>query len=133
MMQPIASALNPEQIRAVAEHYAGLPPGPRSAETNDSAEKKAAIERGRTLATRGVPDRRVPSCIDCHNPAADVANGHYPALTGQWQEYLVEQLDLFATGRRGGSPYAHLMDRAVLRLTRAEMRDMAAFYASGTE
>ena len=133
MMQPIASALDPEQIRAVAEHYAGLPPGPGSAPTNGTTETKAAIERGRTLATRGVPDRRVPSCIDCHRPPAHAANGHYPTLTGQWQDYLVQQLELFEKGRRGGSPYAHLMDRAVLRLTRAEMRDVAAFYASGTE
>jgi cytochrome c553 len=129
IMQPIAADLDPEQMRAVANYYARLPAGPPRPTETDAA---AAVERGRAIATRGVPERRVPSCTDCHGPEAHPANGNYPVLAGQWQEYLVLQLELFEAGHRGGSPYAHLMDRVVRRLTPAEMRDVAAFYAGSS-
>lgn len=123
IMEPIAAALSPGQIRAVADHYAAL----RVAALPTS--NAAAVERGSGIATRGVPARRVPSCADCHGPKPHRINEHYPVLAGQWEEYQVLQLELFSAQNRGGSPYFPLMDRAAHNLSAQEMRDVSAFYA----
>ena len=51
-------------------------------------------------------------------------------MTGQFAEYLVLQLRLFAENRRGGSAYAHLMRKFAGELTAEQMNDVAAYYAS---
>lgn len=123
IMEPVAAALDPGQILALAEHYAALR-GAALPTSND-----AAVERGREIAARGVPARRVPSCADCHGPKPHRINDHYPLLAGQWEDYQVQELERFSAGDRGGSPYSPLMERAAHSLTSQEMRDVAAFYA----
>jgi cytochrome c553 len=124
VMQPISVALDGPQIAELARHFAALPRAPARA-----GQDAAAVERGRVLAERGVPQAKVPVCRQCHDRARDT-NPLYPRLEGQWAEYLVLQLELFATGTRGGTEWAHLMDRAIHRLEPGQMRDVAAFYAS---
>jgi cytochrome c553 len=68
--------------------------------------------------------------MDCHGPTDYPRNPAYPLLEGQYADYLVLQLELFAERRRGGSPYAPLMHHVVDRLDEQQMRDVAAFYAS---
>lgn len=71
----------------------------------------------------------MPACSDCHGLSSGPRNDAYPLLAGQPAEYLELQLLLFATGRRGGSPFAHLMDHAGPRLDAAQRRDVAEYYA----
>ena len=123
MMQPIAAALDERETRALADWYARLPPGPVE------SHEPAAVERGRVIATRGIPATRVPACEKCHGPGR---RADYPRLAGQYADYLVLQLELFRDQRRGGSRFAHLMSSVAPRLTPAQMRDVAAFYASRT-
>jgi cytochrome c553 len=127
IMQPIAAALRASDVQAVAEYYARLPSG------SAHSELDSAAQRGRAIAERGVRERRVPSCRDCHGPEPVHTNANYPILAGQWKDYLILQLELFKRGQRGGSPYAHLMEPAFRGLTGEEMRDVAAFYASGAD
>jgi cytochrome c553 len=95
-------------------------------------ELTAALERGKAIATQGIPRRRVPSCVDCHGPDARRRNPIYPILAGQYADYLVLQLDLFKQRRRGGSDYAHLMHPITTWLTSEQMHDVALYYASLT-
>ena len=53
-----------------------------------------------------------------------------PRLAGQYADYILLQLELFAAGHRGGGPRAHLMDSVAPRMSREQMRDVAAYYAS---
>ena len=135
IMEPIAAGLSAEDRREVARYYGALEPvapaapaAPAAPEA--SAEHAARIERGRELALHGVPARGVPACIDCHGPWPAPRNAAYPELAGQFAPYLELQLELFADGRRGGSPFAHLMDHVAPRLTPEQRRDAAAYYAS---
>jgi cytochrome c553/cytochrome c5 len=128
IMQPIAAGLTEEQRRAVVVYYSRLPAGAPSEDFDSSA--RASIDRGETIAAEGIPDRGVPSCRDCHGPSPWARNPVYPALAGQYADYLILQLELFRAGRRGGSPYAHLMDHVARRLSREQMRDVALYYAS---
>jgi cytochrome c553 len=143
-MEPIAVALSQETIATLADYYAkqtgGLSaatPPTRPAESGRpdgdavrGAQKTAQIERGRTIAMRGIPKQRVPACADCHGPSDFPRNPNYPALAGQYADYLVLQLTLFKKGARGGTDYAHLMRPAAAGLTPQQMRDVASYYES---
>jgi cytochrome c553/cytochrome c5 len=126
IMQPIAAGLSQEEMHELARYYASLqePPSPPH---QDAA---LAIERGKAIASRGIPNQRVPSCVDCHGPGATRRNPIYPELAGQYADYLVLQLRLFKQEHRGGTAYAHLMRPVATRLTLEQMRDVALYYAS---
>ena len=124
IMQPIAASLERETIGELAAHFARLPPAP--AQRGDPA----AIARGEAIAHEGIPSQRVPSCADCHGPGATPHDGAYPLHAGQHADYLILQLELFARGHRGGSPYARLMRPIAGQLTEEQRRDVAAYYAS---
>jgi cytochrome c553 len=129
-MQPIAAALSERELPELVAYYAGLPGLSDGEVAARSGDADAAIERGRAIAQRGVPNQRVGSCVDCHGPAPKRKNANYPRLAGQYVDYLVLQLELFDRSQRGGSSYAHLMHKVAPRLSPHQMRDVAAYYAS---
>jgi cytochrome c553 len=128
IMQPIAAGLSPEETRALAQYYARRPAEPGSG--NQAPPVDSAVERGQQIAARGLPDQRVPACRHCHGPGSAPRNPAYPRLAGQFAEYLLLQLELLKTGRRGGSDYAHVMRRVAAGLERDQMQAVAAYYAS---
>jgi cytochrome c553 len=142
MMQPSAAALSAIEIDELARYYSRL--DARSAKVEATrgaaaagavhalANTSAAIERGAQIARHGIPERRVASCSDCHGPGTERRTPAAPLLAGQYADYLVLQLELFAGNTRGGSPYAQLMDEVAPRMTRDQMRDVALYYASLT-
>src|SRR5690606_17800805 len=110
VMQPVAALLGETEMAELADYYAAqstAPPAPQVAAVPDDD----AIERGRLLAQAG--DQDVPSCKHCHGPEGGSRNPLYPELAGQYADYLALQMRLFAAGGRGGTDYAHLMERAV--------------------
>jgi cytochrome c553 len=123
IMMPVVLGLDAERRAALASYYAQLPPPAASV----ALAPPEATARGQLIAERGLPERRVPSCNDCHG--AGEADERYPSLAGQWPEYLVLQLELFEAKTRGGSDHAQLMD-PVRGLTASERSDVAAFYAA---
>lgn len=140
IMQPIAAGLSDAQMRALARHYASLAPfaatprvdGHRGEARHDRAgpQDATAVVRGAELATRGLGERRIPACRHCHGPDARERNPLYPDLAGQYADYLELQLRLFRQGERGGTPYARIMHTAASALTPADIRALAAYYAS---
>lgn len=127
MMEPIAQGLGSEAIRELAEYYGSRPAPPAPP---PDPELRAAIERGASISRHGIPQQRVPSCMDCHGPGAQRRRPSYPNLAGQPADYLILQLELFKRGVRGGSPYAHLMHTVATRLHPDQMRAVALYYAS---
>lgn len=125
IMGPIAGVLTRDRMRALADYYASAS-GTRSGAIRDAA----VVAAGEAIAMRGIPEQDVPSCSDCHGPSTHPRNRAYPILAGQYPEYLVLQLQLFREGRRGGSPYAHLMQSFAHRLTPEQARAAAEYYAS---
>jgi cytochrome c553 len=127
MMEPIAAELSPEEMQALARYYGDLTP---YVPTRPPQLLAAAIERGETIVKQGIPSRRIPSCADCHGPSTIPHNPYYPVLAGQYAEYIILQLELFAKEHRGGSLYAGLMHPTAHRLTRGQMHDVAQYYSS---
>lgn len=131
IMEPIAAALDPAERRELADYYANLAPSLTAATSVASVPAAdERIRRGAEIAHEGAPTEGVPSCVDCHGPGTRPRKSAYPNLAGQYASYLVLQLELLQKGNRGGSPYVHIMRHVATRLTREQMRDVAAYYAS---
>lgn len=76
IMTAVAATLSDETMRDIAAYYERLPA--RAAGTPvDVSDTRAAI------AARGIPDRDVPACAECHGPSAQPKNPAYPKLAGQ--------------------------------------------------
>jgi len=125
IMGEIASKLSDDAMRDVAAHYERLPP--REA---DAGKDEAAITRGRAIATRGVAERDIPACIECHGPTPFPKNPAYPKLAGQHASYLKAQLTLLQERRRGGTANVNLMHTFVNRLQQSEIYDVAEYFAA---
>lgn len=125
IMQPMAVGLSERTMRELARHYASAPP----AAGTQPAESEL-VRLGAQLARRGNGDRRIPACTHCHGPKQGPRNPAYPLLAGQYFDYLLNQLELWRQGHRGGSEYARLMHSAARRLEGREIRALAAYYAS---
>lgn len=107
--------------------FAAQPAAP-PAGTLDGTE--AAHREGRSIAEHGIPARKIPSCNDCHGPKRKVRDG-YPLLSGQPSAYLARQLRLFATGTRGGSPFAALMESVQAHALRPnEIQAVSSYFSS---
>lgn len=136
IMEPIAAALGQAEREGLALWYEKL--GTGSADgvlAVDSLRARTALDReavrrGARIAFEGVPARDVPACVQCHGPSVPVANDAYPLIAGQDYAWLVTQLDLLRSGRRGGGGYREVMHMVVSRMTAEQARDVAAFYAS---
>ena len=122
IMQPIASELPAPVIDELARYYASLP-APRS---SPAATESAEIEEGRRLAHEGDAARGVPACDHCHGANALPL---YPRLAGQSAPYVEAQLKAWRSAR-GRTDLDAIMAPIARRLTDAQMRDAAAYYAS---
>ncbi len=122
MMGSIAAAMDPGTRDALISYYSRLAPAVARGAAGDAA-------RGEAIATRGIPERRIPACLECHQPDAD-QNREYPVLDGQHAEFLLQQLQLFNEDARGGSQNASIMRPIAMRLTPEEMQAVAAYFAA---
>jgi cytochrome c553 len=125
IMGNIAAGLSDDTMRQVAQYYASLPP-----RTAERVTDMSAIAPGAAIALRGVNDRDIPACAECHGPTDVPKNPSYPRLTGQHVRYLTSQLELLKERRRGGSPNVNLMHVFVDRLNPEQMRHVTLYYAS---
>ena len=123
IMEPIAAALTPEMMRELADYYSRLT-------RNSTTHANVNLERGRLIASYGIPAKQVPACAECHLSNSGPKNQFYPFLTGQYPEYIQLQLELFQKQHRGGTAYSNIMQHVARNLTATEIRDIAAFFAS---
>jgi cytochrome c553 len=132
LMQPVAQGLRPAETALLADYFSRLPSGHVAAAGPhaSAAADPAAVERGARIAQRGIPERGVPACLECHGPRSGPINPAYPLLDGQYRAYLELQLRLFRADQRGGSPFAHLMRRVAATLPPESIPDVAAYYAA---
>lgn len=133
-MQAIASALDDNQIRAVAAYYGKLPgwqaaPSAPLAAANPADAPPEAWTRGQKLAIRGNWDKEIPACFACHGPAGEGVAPHFPALSGQPAAYTRSQLKAWQSGTRTHDPQG-LMKSVALRMSPAEIDAVSAYLAN---
>lgn len=121
VMTPMAANLTPEQIDAVAAHYAAQTSKPAG------ATQPALLELGKKIYNDGNVDNGVPACAGCHLPDAS-GNARYPHLAGQHAPYTYMELKKFASGERDNDR-GLVMQSVALRLSDEEMRAVAEYLA----
>ncbi|MDE2091947.1 MAG: cytochrome c4 [Gammaproteobacteria bacterium] len=82
------------------------------------------VKAGEALYRGGDQASSIPACLACHGPDG-AGNGPMaiPALAGQYADYVVSQLQAFASGTRT-SP---MMNPIASRLTPGQMRAVASY------
>lgn len=135
VMMPVAYWLSDAQIAALAAHYSSQPPPPESSQESLARIDRGLQSEGRRWAHQGDVAAKIPACVACHGPGehsdkAHQAEPHYPRLAGQPQQYLQNQLRLFAERNRGGGPDASLMHEVADNLDEDHRAALAAYYAS---
>jgi cytochrome c553 len=121
-MQPLAADLQPEDMRHLADYYAGLTlPREEPKITNT-----VLIESGRKLALEGAPNIGVPPCVRCHaNP-----NATYPRLDGQHAAYMAGHLRLWKMRVSPATDVAAIMAPITQRLSEQQIDAVSAYFAT---
>lgn len=126
IMEPIAKALSQKDRRAVAEYMSRqTPPVAKPSGLPD----KELISKGKAIAMDGHWSKGVPGCNQCHGPAGSGVGAAFPRLAGQSARYIENQLKAWKEATRSNDPL-HLMTGLASKLTEADMKAVAAYYAS---
>ena len=125
VMQPIASALTPQEREAVAKYFSEQAP----AKANDAVPDPKLVAAGAALAARGDWAKGVPACKSCHAPDALGTGGTVPRLAAQSSEYIVAQLRAWQGGTRHDDPLG-LMTSIASKLDSNQIAAAAAYFSS---
>ena len=118
-MAPIVASLSDADIDNLAAHFSSLPAAVGTA----SASVAAAGEK---LYRGGDAERGIPACMSCHGPAGrGMDAAAFPAVSGQYAQYSIAQLQAFAAGTRSGP----MMQQIASRLDAASMQAVAEYMA----
>lgn len=123
VMRQAAAQLRPDEMTALARHFAAMP-GPAS------QGRAIPNARARFIAERGLPQWELPACLSCHDPRKPNAA---PSLYGQRAAYLAARLE-----RWRGSDYVvdakksrDLMPTIARRIPREMVDPLARYFETG--
>ncbi|MFN3886905.1 MAG: c-type cytochrome [Aquabacterium sp.] len=94
VMNGMAAALTPEDMRNVAAFYGSKKPPVGTAKNQELVALGERIYRG------GIAKKAVPACAGCHSPNGAGIPVQYPRLGGQHADYIKAQLTAFRQGER---------------------------------
>lgn len=126
IMTPIARAMSPWDMGAVARYYARFRPQPPVV---PDEENPVRLARGRILYEHGDLADKVVACSRCHGSNAHGLGGRFPWLAGQSEAYLKEQLRSFRGGARRGLGLG-LMRSAARPLNNRQIGDIALYVST---
>lgn len=86
------------------------------------------LDYGREIYINGIPDSGVPSCSGCHQEDGR-GNPRFPLLAGQYAEYTLNEMRLFAGGIRDNDR-GLVMQSVALRMNEEEMRAVSEYLMS---
>lgn len=115
-MEPLAKILTQKEIDLLASHYAKLP-----VRANATFLPYASVrERGRQVVAGG-------GCVACHGENL-MGNAQFPRIAAQGHDYLLTQLEAFASGQRNEPTGA--MKTIATSLSKEDRKAVAAYLAS---
>jgi cytochrome c553 len=120
IMQGMAAALTPEDMRNLGAFYEGQKPSP------NVARDKALALRGQQIWRGGIASTHVPACAGCHGAAGKGIPAQFPRLAGQHADLAFGWLRAFASGSR---PHG-VMSPVAVKMSEADMKAVAE-YAAG--
>ncbi|MBA8914118.1 c-type cytochrome [Methylorubrum thiocyanatum] len=126
IMAPYAEALTPDQRRAVADYFAGLP---IPSHVDAVPAPPAQLERGRALFQRGDAQTKLIACTQCHGPNGVGVGSFTPRLAGQSGPYISDQLHRWRDGDPR-DPRGSYMQAIAARLSPEDIEAVATYAAS---
>ena len=118
IMNGMAAGLSEQDRRDVAAWFSSQEEKPGTARNKDT------LELGQRIWRAGLPEKALPACSGCHNPAGLGIPNQYPRLGGQHAEYVEATLKAFRDGtRRNNLP----MQQIAARLSDAEISAVADY------
>jgi cytochrome c553 len=130
VMEPIAKALNPHQIRDVSAYYAALgATAAPAAPTAPATANARGADRARTLDTAGDATKAVQACANCHGPGGSGEPPIYPYLSGQHAAYLTSAMAQWKSGARK-TDMSGQMPHIGRQLADADVAALSAYYSA---
>lgn len=123
VMGAMVASLNEDDMKGLAAYFASQTLNPESARNTDT------LAAGQKLWRAGNMDKGIPACAGCHGPAGAGLPAQFPALSGQFAEYIETQVKAFRAGDRGNDPSRMMQDIAV-KMTDPEIAAVSD-YAAG--
>jgi cytochrome c553 len=118
IMNGFASQLSDDDKRNVSAWFAG-----QTAQLS-SARNKQTLDLGQRIWRAGLPEKSLPACSGCHNPAGLGIPSQYPRLAAQHAEYVEATLKDFRHGTRRNNL---AMQEIAAKLSDSEIRAVADF------
>mgnify|MGYP002336297804 CR=1 FL=1 len=125
VMGGVARTLHDDERASIADYYSKLPAKAAAGPPGGNAD----VKRGASLAMTGRWEVDVPPCSACHGVDGLGVGSVAPALAAQSAGYIEAQLKGWRAGDRHGDPLG-LMAGIAKRLTRAEIKAVATYYAA---
>lgn len=120
VMNGMAAALSPEDMRNVAAFYAS------KKAKEGTAKNKDLVAVGERIFRGGIAKKGVPACAACHSPNGAGIPAQYPRLAGQHADYTKTQLTTFRQGERNNSAQ---MSAIAANLSDKEIEALADYVA----
>ncbi|MDA9679939.1 cytochrome c4 [Gammaproteobacteria bacterium] len=120
-MTGILDDLSKSDLLDIATYYESQP-------RNHGAAKQDLVELGESIYRAGIPRKNIAACTACHSPTGN-GNGPavFPALAGQWPEYVVTQLKNFQSGARHNDGDSQMMRTTAMDMNEKEMKAVASY------
>ena len=120
IMQEAVAQLSAQEIQEVAAYFAKQE-GTTEKNKLDPADRELAAK----IYRKGIAERQVSACINCHNPGQP----DIPVLSGQHARYLADQLHAFRRGERTND--GMVMRQIATGLTVKEVAVLSEYLAAG--
>ncbi len=115
--------MNDQDLENLASYFA-------SQTMSGSAAKKDLVETGSRVYRAGIKEQAIAACTGCHSPTgAGNSLAGFPRLSGQYADYIEQQLLMFQKGERNND-IDSVMRSITERMTAQEIKAVSS-YASG--
>ena len=121
-MSPVAAKLSPQDLAAISAYFANASKEYAALGLRDTTSEIEIVR----LATEGDSRRRIPACVSCHVTGSG-GPIETPVIIGQTSDYLLKQMNDYASGARKNDVYGRMRDISK-KLTPDERAALARYF-----
>lgn len=124
-MPSMVSGLSDQDIADISAYFSS-----KKAKASGASDDEGLITLGKKIFKGGNSESRLMACAGCHGANAQGNNAaKFPSLIGQQSEYVLNQLQNFASGTRSND-MNKMMRNIATRMSQKEMEAVAAYLAT---
>ena len=121
LMTGVLDGFSDQEMQDIAAYFA-------SKERQKGASDASLVALGESIYRSGIKRKSVAACTSCHLPSGEGNNqASFPALAGQWPEYIEAQLKAFRQGIRANDGDGGMMRKTAMDLSDDEIAAVANY------